>query len=679
MNRWLVAFACGLLAIAAIVGFTILRGGLRLSDSRQHGTNGVQPFTATDLPERTGTDPNDSGGRAREWPGDLSPAAGGAAPSQRGRDVETPRALGARRDSDGDDTRSARARAEEERRRRALEEEPRLEHQSRRIAGARDTAEVQTERVRAGQHASPADTVSVERYPSVEAPEEVAAGREFAVQVSLTESAVTSGVKILGGKTTPRGALALPLPGDRDAWRIDVVLTGDGFVFREGANTAALKLPREGDSTPALFQVRARPGGPRDVRTLYATFWHEGLYLAKAARPVTVVSALEEARAAAPMTAMSGRAVPLEAGSRAPDLTLWVLESTEPGRDAQIVIASPHLQVSSHVVPVSRDLPAWLDTQYARFTTLAGRAQESPAGREQARAALRGFGRELYARQAPEAFKSAFWRLRDRLGDRFQTIQFYSNSPLVPWELMRPSRANGEEELDFLGIEYRVARWHVGQAPAGLERAPQRVPMKELVVIAPEYRKGDALPAQTEELRALQGVKGYRRLPGRLSDVQGVLRAFPEGIIHFAGHAVVKPGVQGVFAYSIRLEDSDVDLLAFRGMTAPVVRHHPFMFFNACSVGQAHRVANFVNGWAPAALEAGASGYVAGLWPLVDGPAAEFAAQFYRALDEGLARGPVVVAELLRDARRRFHDTGQPTFLAYVYYGDPNLRLVRRD
>ncbi len=41
----------------------------------------------------------------------------------------------------------------------------------------------------------------------------------------------------------------------------------------------------------------------------------------------------------------------------------------------------------------------------------------------------------------------------------------------------------------------------------------------------------------------------------------------------------------------------------------------------------------------------------------------------------GRPRTEVAVADSLRRLRRRFYETGDPTFLAYVLYGDPNLRL----
>jgi CHAT domain-containing protein len=86
---------------------------------------------------------------------------------------------------------------------------------------------------------------------------------------------------------------------------------------------------------------------------------------------------------------------------------------------------------------------------------------------------------------------------------------------------------------------------------------------------------------------------------------------------------------------------------------------------------------NDVDGWAPALLESGASGYIGALWPVSDEVAELFAATFYGGVGEMLeANKQLSVADLLmltrRDVFRKTHDA---TALAYVFYGDPKLVL----
>jgi len=97
--------------------------------------------------------------------------------------------------------------------------------------------------------------------------------------------------------------------------------------------------------------------------------------------------------------------------------------------------------------------------QYSRFANLAARGllvQEeklstSMSSKEQASLAMRGFGRELYLRFAPAGFKEAFWKLFDKLGSRFKTIQIFSDNPILPWELMLPIRTT--ERMSVISSE----------------------------------------------------------------------------------------------------------------------------------------------------------------------------------------------------------------------------------
>jgi hypothetical protein len=539
-------------------------------------------------------------------------------------------------------------------------------------------------------------TITLQRYLTMEAPEEVIPDQEFAVQVAFTMEQRTPEVKVVSGTTTPEGQLVLSLPAQpaQESWTIDVVMATPDFTFRAGTNTSTLVLPRQGDSTPAVFYLRAKPvQGIRQARHVYVTLWYRGAFLGKVTRQITVVAPKRGKRAASAASSSAvarasglpprppGQAIALTLGGQSPDLTVFLLDKA-----GIMLLQSPHLQLAQEAFSMPKILAEWLQTQYARFAQEAPRglvkpdpdATASRSQRDKRLALLRGVGRELYQKFAPPSFKDAFWHLRDKLGARFQSIQIYTSNPLLPWELMRPMRADGTEEQDFLGVEFRIARWHIPQGTPHLERPPLALPLQELAVIAPHYTGALFLPNQESEIQALQHVTGYRRVPGQFALVQDLFMHVPTGIVHFSGHGVVREKRTGIFEYAIRLEDIELDLLTWRGLAAQHPQGHPFIFFNACDIGQAHRVANFVSGWAPAVLEAGASGYIGGLWPLGDTGAATFAAYFYQLMQHGLATGPVTVAEVVREARRLFYRDGDPTFLAYVYYGDPAFQFIPR-
>lgn len=534
----------------------------------------------------------------------------------------------------------------------------------------------------------PERRIALERYPTMECPDEVGVGQEFAVQVSLTEELVTPDITVNGRPGGGKVPLALP---DRNDWEIKVVLSGDGFDITgsdsegsncEGKNISTLVLPRVGDSRVALFMVRPKLVPPAGrVPKLFATLYHDGKYLTKIAREVLVKTSPS---AAPPRREIVANPLTQEKiNSVTPDLSIVMMENAR-GKWS-VTISSSHLQtqVQCETLTLPADFPAKLRSEYGKFAALSardvtpegrGRAAPAPAAQYQ----VRGFGRWLYQNYAPGNFKKAFEALSQTLGEDFDTIQVYTNNPVLPWELMCPDRPDGGP-CKFLGTEFAIGRRPL-QANNELVQPdpPQRLVVNRLVVFAPTYSGDEALASQAEELRALETFPGYEVRPGRVSDVRALFADMPPGIIHFAGHGSVKSGPEKIPEYAINLEDGSLDLMALRGMVGARSRNRPLFFFNACSVGQSEQVAGTIDGWAPAVLEAGASGYVGALWPVNDRSAARFGGDFYQTLAQRLEQQrPASVALVLRDVRRKFLENNDPTFLAYVYYGDPNLLISR--
>jgi hypothetical protein len=546
---------------------------------------------------------------------------------------------------------------------------------------------------------APSRNVDVSRYPTMEMPDAVLADSTFSVLVSLTEQLVTAETVVEEGATTESGQLSLTLP-ESDFWEIDVILSAPAFKIAGGTNISKIILPRLGNSTMARFDLRARSADQyQSTSKIYATLWHEGMYLAKISREITVLqdsiafhaiaaTGVEDTTSHAGGTSgqllFSG--VNLCSNFQVPDMTVYILENldaTQPNLTS-IILNSPFLQPYSGSFYKSPQLSSWLTSKYRSLSQRSARNArpvDGPENREQVKAQslsyLQGLGKELYTKFAPPAFKDSYWRLMNKLGGSFRTIQIYTNNPDLPWELMIPHRGLPDDDVVFLGTRFRISRWHTTDVGNQFERPPQSLSIRELLVIAPEYSGAVALPGVKQELEVLSVLDGYRRIPGRYDSLRTMVNELPEGIVHFAGHGILETEQEGIYNYQIKLEDFDLDILTWRGLFQQNTASHPLFFFNACDVGQSHQVANFVDGWAPAVLETGASGYVGGLWPLNDKSAAEFAMTFYRMLDERIDSGAVNLADLLRDTRRVFYENGDPTYLAYVYYGDPNLKIVR--
>ena len=100
-------------------------------------------------------------------------------------------------------------------------------------------------------------------------------------------------------------------------------------------------------------------------------------------------------------------------------------------------------------------------------------------------------------------------------------------------------------------------------------------------------------------------------------------------------------------------------------------RGNPLVFLNACRTdGQAPQYTT-VEGWAAKFLQAGAGAFIGSLWEVVDTSASTYAQQFYQAALTGHTLG-----EAARQACNAIRDNpGDPTWLAYTVYADPNATL----
>ena len=72
-------------------------------------------------------------------------------------------------------------------------------------------------------------------------------------------------------------------------------------------------------------------------------------------------------------------------------------------------------------------------------------------------------------------------------------------------------------------------------------------------------------------------------------------------------------------------------------------------------------------------IDCGVSAFVGTMWEINDELASRFALEFYARLCGAPNLGPVTLGEALRQARLavRDADPANPTWLAYVLYGDP--------
>jgi len=234
--------------------------------------------------------------------------------------------------------------------------------------------------------------VKVSRFPNIDTQDEVLINKEFAVNVSLTQDKITENTQIIStgekAKVKSVNELDILLPvNDKKKWEIEVVLTGQGFLFKDSKNNETIILPLEGDSTDATFYLTAKPLEKNETERktrLFATFRHNGAFLAKVEREITIKQNITELPktlhasqslgndaplAVPPASALGLNAKPAEnptvVGSvtslkeqksdksfifsikqKQPDLTIFVQENAYPGQkeNSYMQISSPYFK-----------------------------------------------------------------------------------------------------------------------------------------------------------------------------------------------------------------------------------------------------------------------------------------------------------------------------------------------
>lgn len=251
----------------------------------------------------------------------------------------------------------------------------------------------------------------------------------------------------------------------------------------------------------------------------------------------------------------------------------------------------------------------------------------------------------------------------------------------LPWELIRLSADPIAQSTPFGRLVTTRQSLRPGRDPLQEDRIVRILavanPTLDLAASAAELEALTELEGRhgafNLKVTALRGAKATRARFAKL------LAAGSYDIIHFAGHAFLKPDEPGSSA--LRFADGDLtadDVLALPWKAPPY-----FVFNSACESGRAVGGQRLVsaeqhgNGLAAAFLAAGVAGYAGYFWPVSDTGASIFTRAFYQTL---FLRENVGLAFL--EARQRaiaeLGEVGDLTGYSAILFGDAASRH-RRD
>jgi hypothetical protein len=295
-------------------------------------------------------------------------------------------------------------------------------------------------------------------------------------------------------------------------------------------------------------------------------------------------------------------------------------------------------------------------------------------------ARLKGTCKEIYD-VTPPAFKDVYRDLyHESLKDpriKLDTIQFVTDEPYVPWEIMLVDDAP-EAEGELLSVRHSVGRWLASES---FQIRPN-IPLQDIAIFASDYNTVDTVETKLkwaeQEAQDLVAYCEKRKKPKATrckllrDDVMEFLKTGKAQVLHFSCHG--RMNQQNPYASVLVLED-DADNFVPMVLKDPAIqkrgmgREHPLVFLNACQVGGTGAELSFVAGWPQAFLSMGAAAVVAPLWSVGDESARTVAEEFYKVV---VNDSPITLGAALQKIRTHFQHNQQITCLAYLLYGDPN-------
>jgi formylglycine-generating enzyme required for sulfatase activity/uncharacterized caspase-like protein len=322
--------------------------------------------------------------------------------------------------------------------------------------------------------------------------------------------------------------------------------------------------------------------------------------------------------------------------------------------------------------PITSDRQQYVETLYREIESRWCSAQEDV---DAFTAELRGFGGQLLDELFPEALQRQLWDHRQEM----QSIMVISTEPFIPWELVHlkpPGQAFLPDEVCFLG-QLGLVRWlyDVGFPPKSITLQPDRC--RYVIPHYPDSRY--QLPQAEQEAQFLEQTFQATAIKPQPNPVRQALESASFDLLHFAGHGQAEHGATATANLLLegRLEGGKYITASLSATTVSqycrfkTVKNQPIVLLNACQIGRTGYALTGISGFAQAFLKGGAGAFIGSLWTVGDRPARVFSETLYSALLEGSD-----LAEASRKAREEAKAAGDATWLAYVVYGHPYLKVA---
>ncbi len=467
----------------------------------------------------------------------------------------------------------------------------------------------------------------------------------------------------------------------------DVVQGIGGQPGASGEAERSVAVAGDRDCEPVIFFLNPRSAGKKSIQVSLRQFGREVRALTFGTEVVADAAALHDL---ANVSVEPVAIVSPARGAKAPppDLELRVMLKDE-DKGLLYYLHSPGDSDYNFKFVGQVDLKTnpltFLKGTFDRLSALAKQSAEARSAAQSASAVqeLAKIGRNLFESLFPAGtgrFKDEYRKFREKY--RGKSLLITSDDPWIPWEMVRPYLADDDGNVIYddppLCEMFQVSRWLSGRG------APDQLKMRQGVWVAPP----DNLQAAQEEsdyFADLQRRQWQVALAGPLSTLAEVEDRLQDGgtqFFHFACHGNFNtddPNESKLKLAGDFLSPRDISGTVQTGLR----KAKPVVFLNACYGGRVGVGLTQLGGWAEKFIEAGVSAFIGSLWEINDVLAARFAREFYDRLwgVNAFAGKPQPLGQAFFQARMAIKaaDEANPTWLAYVLYGDPYGQVVLGD
>lgn len=491
----------------------------------------------------------------------------------------------------------------------------------------------------------------VSRYPTVRKAGEITAGAAIELTVDLGEAPVSGSERVKIGK----------FPAGWTQIEVSVQIFGD-WLQDWTPEESSITLRRRGPNSPAKFTCTVssqyQEGAPAELQIyfLHGTRICGSMRVDLAVgQPAPEGASGGEPKSPAATTNAEPTAVTLAFNSPGPALTVMIADRDGTQHWTWKAFGPGGYKTGSGEVHLGASAKAFAETLLNSCPDLT---------EDYYRRTMRGIGETIWQR-TPESFRQAYLACRQSLGSDFP-IQFNSDDPHVPWEMMKPNVDDGS--VDHLYLEHPVARWPLNTD--GVLRST--FPIGDILSFVPDYKTQKLASAAAESAWICSSLKAIRMQPSRASflDILDGKRPGTIRLIHFAGHGRADTGTNDG---GIDLEDGPVGLMEVNQSSIRLGRRDgPLIVLNACETSSGAEMLGMNTGWGAAVAATGFGGLIAPLWAVQDAMA------FTMVKDSlpQLVSGKATLGSALRDARRKNAETSVAA-LAYLTHGDVMARFAR--